>query len=145
MAAQVVVPDASVILKWLLPSAEEPDADKALALLDATEAEAVHCLLPGLWFYEVGNILVRRFPANAAAWLTTLQGLQLDEAPRTPRWLAAALSLTRRHGVTFHDAAYHATALVHDGMFVTADRRYVERAGAAGGVVTLSDWTPALR
>ena len=143
MAAPVVVPGASVILKRLLPSAEEPDAGKALALLDALEAETLRCLLPGLWFYEVGITIARRFPANANAWLMALQKLALDEAPRTPRWLDAALALTERHGVTFHDAACHATALVHGGMFITADERYVERAGAAGGVVSLGDWTPA--
>jgi hypothetical protein len=27
----------------------------------------------------------------------------------------------RRYGVTFHDAAYHGTAIVEDGLFVTAD------------------------
>ena len=143
MALPVVVPDASVVLKWLLPSTDEPDADKALALLDAMEADALRVLLPSLWFYEVGNTIARRFPRKAAVWLTTLENLALGEAPRTPRWLAVALSLADLHGVTFYDAAYHATALAHGGVFITADRRYVERAGEAGGVVALSDWTPA--
>ena len=109
----------------------------------ALEADALRVLLPSLWFYEVGNTITRRFPRKAKAWLTTLENLALDEAPRTPRWLAVALSLADLHGVTFYDAAYHATALVHGGVFITADRRYVERAGEAGGVVALSDWTPA--
>ena len=35
MATAVVVPDASVILKWVLPPADEADVDRALALRDA--------------------------------------------------------------------------------------------------------------
>ena len=143
MAAPVVVPDASVILKWVLPSIEEPDAERAAALLDAIAVDEVRALLPSLWFFEVGNTIARRFPAQANAWLAALQKLDIDEAPRTTRWLAVALELTERHGVTFYDAAYHATALVHGGVFVTADRRYIERVGEAGGVVALREWAPA--
>ncbi len=32
MPAPLIVPDASVLLKWVLPSEEEPDAGKALLL-----------------------------------------------------------------------------------------------------------------
>jgi predicted nucleic acid-binding protein len=53
-----------------------------------------------------------------------------------------ALALTKRYGVTFYDAAYHAIAIIHDGQFVTADQRYVSRASQAGAVVRLHDWSP---
>ena len=81
--------------------------------------------------------------AIAGDEVRALQKLGIDEAPRTTRWLAVALELSERHGVTFHDAAYHATALVHGGVFVTADRRYIERVGDAGGVVALREWATA--
>ena len=35
MATPIVVPDASVLLKWILPSDNEPDADQAVRLRDA--------------------------------------------------------------------------------------------------------------
>lgn len=35
------------------------------------------------------------------------------------------------------DAAYHAVALVHGGVLLTADERYVARAARAGSVATL--------
>lgn len=47
------------------------------------------------------------------------------------------------HDITFYDAAYHALALLHEGLFVTADTQYVTRAGGSGGVITLGDWQPA--
>lgn len=47
------------------------------------------------------------------------------------------------HDITFYDAAYHALALLHEGLFVTADTQYVTRAEGSGGVITLGDWQPA--
>jgi predicted nucleic acid-binding protein len=51
------------------------------------------------------------------------------------------LDLTKAYAVSFYDAAYHATALVHGGVFVTADERYAKRTSASGAVVMLEDWT----
>ena len=140
MSMPLVVPDASVILKWVLPSENEPDADKALVLRNAILKEDVCALVPALWLYEVGNTVARRFPVHAAAWLAALMKFELQESSPSRQWLAAALQLTERYGVTFYDAAYHAVAIVHNGLFVTADTRYVSRANEAGAVVMLSAW-----
>ena len=145
MPAPLVVPDASVLLKWVLPSNEEPDADKALLLRMAIIDEDVRALLPALWLYEVGNAVARRFPMHASAWLSALMKFGLKEAPPSHRWLAKALELTRRHEVSFYDAAYHALALIHNGLFVTADTRYVARVTESGGVIALSEWQPSRR
>lgn len=141
----VVVPDASVILKWALPSAEEPGADRALALLDAIREGEVHAVVPSLWLYEVANTIARRFPAQASQWLAALVKLGLPEAPISEPWLNRALALTRAYPVTFYDAAYHATALILRGIFVTADRQYVGLTSREGAVTLLSDWTPPRR
>lgn len=141
MPMPLVVPDASVILKWVLPSDDEPDADKALLLRDAILDEKVRAFVPTLWLYEVGNTIARRFPAHAVAWLESLVKFELEESPSTRQWLAAALELTGRYNVTFYDAAYHATAIVHDGLFVTADASYVSQANEAGAMIMLHDWT----
>ena len=140
MATPIVVPHASVILKWILPPAEEPDTDKALALRDSIASGGVRALAPELWVYEVGNLLARRFPSRAARLLDALLRLDLAIAPRSWRWLRRALELTQRHGVTFYDAAYHAHAIVERGVFVTADSRYPQHAEEAGSVMLLSAW-----
>ena len=72
--------------------------------------------------------------------LDHLLRFSLPSAPRSPGWLDRALALTQRYGVTFHDAAYHAHAIVERGVFVTADERYVERTSEAGAVTRLSEW-----
>lgn len=144
MPVPLVVPDASVLLKWVLPSDDEPDADKALLLRAAIQNEAVHVLLPGLWLFEVGNTIARRFPTHASAWLSALMKFGLEEASPSQPWLAKTLELTRRYEVSFYDAAYHALALIHKGLFVTADSRYVNRVMEPGSVIALSEWQPPL-
>ncbi len=138
----IVVPDASVLLKWVLHASDEPDTEKALALRQAAISGVATLVVPRLWLYEVGNTLTRRFPAQAEPLLEALLDFGLTEARRSPRWLRQTVSLARQHGVTFYDAAYHATALVRGGVFVTADERYVRRAEGTGGVVLLRDWNP---
>ena len=145
MPAPLVVPDASVLLKWVLPSDEEPDANKALLLRAAIQEEVVHALLPTLWLYEVGNTIARRFPMHASSWLSALMKFELEEAWPSQPWLAKTLELTSRYEVSFYDAAYHALALIHKGVFVTADSRYVNRVTEPGSVIALSEWQPPLR
>jgi predicted nucleic acid-binding protein len=140
MAVPLVVPDASVLLKWVLPSNDEPDADKALLLRSAIVDESVRALVPALWLYEVGNTIARRFPMHASGWLSALMKFGLKEAPPSQPWLAKSLELTSRYEVSFYDAAYHALALIHDGLFVTADRRYVTRVTEPGSVISLGEW-----
>jgi predicted nucleic acid-binding protein len=142
MAMPLVVPNASVLLKWALPSDDEPDADKALLLRDAILDEVVRALLPALWLYEVGNTIARRFPTHASGWLSALMKFGLEEAPPSQPWLAKTLELTSRYEVSFYDAAYHALALIHNGLFVTADTRYVNRVRETGSVIALSEWQP---
>jgi predicted nucleic acid-binding protein len=142
MGVPLVVPDASVLLKWVLPSNDEPDVNRALLLRAAALDETVHALVPAQWLYEVGNTVARRFPTHAEAWLSALMKFGVEEAPPSPAWLAKTLELTSRHEVSFYDAAYHALALVHKGLFVTADTKYVGRATKSGSVIALSEWQP---
>ena len=58
----IVVPDASVLLEWVLPGDDERDTDAALALRDEAANNAVELVVPQLWVYEVGNTLGGGFP-----------------------------------------------------------------------------------
>jgi len=142
MSAPLVVPDASVLLKWVLPAQEEPDADNALRLRAAILDSSVDALVPSLWLYEVGNTVARRFPDHAQAWLSALMKFAISEAPPSRVWLTKVLELVKLHGVTFYDASYHALAIVNGGSFVTADSRYVDKTRSTGSVVALSEWRP---
>lgn len=145
MPTPLIVPDASVLLKWVSPSDDEPDTDRALLLRTAILEETVHALLPALWLYEVGNTVARRFPNQAAGWMSALMKFGIEESPPSSPWLSKVLELTSRHEVSFYDAAYHSVALLHGGSFVTADTRYANRAKESGAVVALSEWQPPQR
>ena len=109
MTQRLVVPDASVILKWVLPSGDEPDLAQAIALRNSIADGRVRAIVPALWIYEVGNTLARRQPDRAERSLRTLLRFNLESAPQSPRWLESALDLTQRYGVTFYDASYPRT------------------------------------
>jgi len=133
------MPDVSVLLKWVPPSDDEQDVDKALLLRAATLNDAVRAIVPALWLYEIASTVARRFPTHAFAWLTSLMKFGLTEAAPSDAWLTAALELTRTYEVSFYDAAYHALAITREGVFVTADVRYVNRMAGEGTVVALSE------
>lgn len=138
---KVVVPDASVILKWVLPDPTgEQDMESALHLRDSAVNGKISIKVPSLWLYEVGNTLTRRFADRAQDLLDALVAFDLDESGMHSEWLDQTITLTRRYNVTFYDAVYHALALVEKGVFVTADAKYVRKAGKAGAVVALKEW-----
>ena len=138
---KVVVPDASVILKWVLPDPKgEQDMETALHLRDSAARGKISIKVPSLWLYEVGNTLTRRFAERSQDLLEALVAFNLDESGMDDKWLHQTIALTRRYNVTFYDAAYHALALVEKGIFVTADAKYVRKAGKAGAVVALKEW-----
>ena len=139
----IVTPDASVLLKWVLPGddeQDEQDTDAALALRDEAVAGILDLVVPQLWIYEVGNTLARRFPNDAGELLASLADFGLNEARLDSKWRVRAVSLSVTYGVAFYDAAYHAVALGLGGVFVTADERYVRRASRAGGISSLRLW-----
>jgi predicted nucleic acid-binding protein len=134
----IVVPDASVILKWVLKM-DEDHVEKALALLSSWVAGETAIVLPSLWVYEVGNIVGRKNAEKAGEIMALLLDYRFPEARTDAGHLLTSLDLMRRHAVTFYDASYHAAALKAGGTFVTADDAYVRRAGDAGHVVSLKD------
>ena len=142
MTVPLIVPDASVILKWVLPTDGEPNADQALSLREAIANDTVRALVPSLWLYEVGNTVARRFPDQADRWLAALQKFELNESSPSTRWLTTVLELTRRYEVAFYDASYHAVAINERGTFITADERYAGRVREADAILLLSEWTP---
>jgi predicted nucleic acid-binding protein len=137
---KLVVPDASVILKWVLPSDAEPDAAAALRLRDAAAAGKLALRAPALWLYEVGNILTRNFPAQALVLLESLIAFGIPEGNAGEPWRKQAVTLVRDYRVTFYDAAYHALALVERGTFITADKKYFAKAKQAGAVALLAEF-----
>lgn len=136
-----LVIDASVILKWVLPADAEAYQNQAFALADAIFDRRSSVALPDLWYFEVGNTLSRKYPDQANDDLADLR-VQLASfvRPMTMQWQSRILDLTARYPVTFHDASYHALAIVLQGTFITADEKYLAAADEAGHMLHLKDF-----
>ena len=135
----VLVPDASVLLKWALRSDDEPDRDQALALKTAWLDGRCDLVVPTLWVYEVGNVLGLKEPKVADQLLAAMVDLQMAEV-NPAAYHPSILRLMRDHHVTFYDAAYHALAIERNATMLTADVKYVRKAGRAGHVQRLEAW-----
>jgi len=139
----IVVPDASVILKWALQRPDEADSALALALLEAFVHEKIEIRIPSLWRYEVGNILARKQPATAVEAMEALLGCEFPEEPLHHDYCLAVLRFMHdlKH-VSFYDASYHVLAWRVNGLYITADREYVRIARSKGSIILLSEWSP---
>ena len=138
----IIVPDASVILKWVLEKESEPDYSRAIELQEAFLAEQIEIRLPTLWRYEVGNVLGLKKPAMAGELMSALLAYDFEEVPLGTDYSLAVLDhMEKVKGVTFYDSAYHVLALRTNGLYVTADMVYVKRSKHKGQVALLAQWT----
>ncbi len=138
----IIVPDASVILKWVLEKASEPDQVQARGLQEAILADQVEIKLPTLWRFEVGNVLGLKQPKLARELLSALLAYDFEEVPLGKEFAGEILDHMREvHGVTFYDAAYHVLAIRLKGFYLTADNAYVKKAKRKGHVTLLSEWS----
>ncbi|MGH8603406.1 MAG: type II toxin-antitoxin system VapC family toxin [Gammaproteobacteria bacterium] len=138
---KLVVIDASVILKWVLPRGSEPYQDQAQVLATLLKAGSIRVGVPSLWYFEVGNLLARKYPLQADQQLANLRLiLEPCEVSDKSGWQNKALALVQQHGVTFYDAVYHALAIIEQGIFLTADEKYLQMIGKEPHAMHFKDW-----
>jgi len=138
---KTIIPDASVLLKWVLPPANEHHVEQAIAIRDGLLGGKIRLLVPALWYYEVGNTLSRKYPNYADALLSSLINMDMESPPPDQATQTATVQLVSRFQVTFYDAAYHALAIKQNGVFVTADEKYLQKVASVGHILHLKDWT----
>lgn len=135
----ILVPDPSVLLKWVLESDDEEDRDRALEIRDAWLSGRCAIVLPSLWLFEVGNILGMKQANLAAPLMRILVAYRFEEeSPET--FYEKTLELMKRFKVTFYDAAYHAVAIGRSGTMITADESYYHKVSRSGHVRVLGHW-----
>jgi predicted nucleic acid-binding protein len=132
--------DASVVLKWIFPSAaDEPDAGRALDLLGALGEGTISAIEPPHWLAEVAAVVARRFPARAVEIAGLLYGMDLPVVADLEIYEGAARLAVETKQHVF-DTLYHAVALSRrSAWLVTADERYYRAASGAGRVTRLAD------
>ena len=139
----ICVADASVAVKWFAHgdwAQREDHLDPAIALLLACRDGAVDLYQPPHFLAEVAAVLARLSPATAAQCVQDITCMGITWAsPATACQRAVALATQLNHHL--FDTLYHALALETPGaLFVTADRRYFDKARHLGQIV----WLPEL-
>jgi predicted nucleic acid-binding protein len=125
-----LVIDASIVAAWAFAE-DHRNAELTLARVRTEEA-----LVPGLWWYEVRNVLVigerrgRLTEQQTGRFLRDISGLRisLDRTPDEP----AVMALARRHRLTVYDATYLELALREVVPLATLDQALAAAAQAEG-------------
>ena len=112
MAQVNVVPDASVILKWVFKAPKEDHTEQALLLLGEWVEGRINLIVPALWCFEVGNILGLKSANLASETMALLLDYQFEEQAINTEICRVIFSIMDDCKVTFYDAAYHAVALI---------------------------------
>ncbi len=141
MVMKKYIVDASVILKWVLEKEKEPDHDKAAGLLHAWVSGAVGIAAPGLWTYEVANILGRALPDETEAdqKMKLLLDLKIDAVDCSEQMSRQCFTWMKEHQVTFYDAVYLAAAYAIDAVLLTSDEKFREKMKNDNRICLLKD------
>lgn len=123
-----IVLDASVALKWAVPSAQEPLTDQALNLFRRYLSGEISFIVPDIFWAEMGNVLRKgirqqRWPRDkaeaVAADLVTQDFQTVPSRILIPEALRIALLYSRN----IYDCLYAALAAESRLELVTADER----------------------
>lgn len=136
---EILVPDASVILKWAIGLESELDREKAIHILDAWVGNNIEIVLPELWVFEVGNVLGRMVPDSALEKMETLLEFRFKTKELNKQTCKSIFKLMKDLSVSFYDASYHALAQRMGGVFITADDKYYQKARARGNIEFLGN------
>ncbi|HUD73745.1 MAG TPA: type II toxin-antitoxin system VapC family toxin [Terracidiphilus sp.] len=123
--------DASIVITWAMRDEDHPLAD--LAFLEIQSGSAV---VPGIWWFEIRNILVlnerrnRISPDDSNRFLLALEQLSIDiDLPLSG---TEVMELSRKYKLSVYDAAYLALAMRERLPLATLDKALQSAAQAAG-------------
>jgi predicted nucleic acid-binding protein len=122
------VVDASVAIKWILPSPYESHQPQALALLNAWTSSREQILVPDIFWAEVTNVLWkaartgRATLPGAEAALAQLKGSDLPTVS-TYHLVERALQIAASWQRSVYDSLYVALAKEMNAEMITADEK----------------------
>ncbi len=129
-----VVLDVSVAAAWCFPDEQAPAADRALE-----ELPRVGGVVPGIFWYELRNVLVvnerrtRIDRVGSMRFLMRLRELRLQHDDNHDE--ETVMELAREYDLSVYDASYLETALRRGDDLATLDRALAAAATAEGVAV----------
>lgn len=139
----ICVVDASVAIKWFAHgdwATREDHLEPAVDLLLASRSGAVDFYQPPHFLAEVAAVLARLSPHTATQCVDDIAAMGITWATPTVAYQRAIALATQLNHHLF-DTLYHALALEQPGAtFITADRRYFDKAQHLGHITWLPEW-----
>jgi predicted nucleic acid-binding protein len=129
----LIVIDVSVMASWHFPDEYRAESH---SLLDSLERQTRSVRVPGIWWFEIRQMLLKGERRRRATQLQTEQFLLFLRA--LPIAIVenldadAILALARRHQLSFYDAAYLELAQRESLPLATLDHALVRAASAEG-------------
>jgi len=128
-AAQIdmVVVDASVVLKWFLP---EEGAPEAMTILNDHVFGREEIFVPDLLFYEIVNALRYKHDLDTHAverFIEVLSWFELKRIGTDEQFLKEIPRLAREFDISGYDAAYVALAHIFHCSLITADAKLAQK------------------
>jgi predicted nucleic acid-binding protein len=143
-----IVLDSCVFNKIFL---EEPERDKAIALINHLTKQSYQIIAPSLFLYEVLAVAKVNNIDNKQIYpiILKLQNLGLQLFELNQESIEIALNICDEGHIksgfpSFYDSSYHALAIIHDCHFITADKRHFSKTQQLEHIVLLSDWESIL-
>jgi predicted nucleic acid-binding protein len=127
--------DASITITWAMRDEDHPLADLAFQHVQLDSA-----IVPGIWWYEIRNILLvkerqrRISPRDSEQFLLDLTHLSIEID--FPQSSTNVIDLSRRFRLSVYDSAYLALAMHKRLPLATLDKA-LESAAIAAGVPLL--------
>ncbi len=135
-----LIPDASVVLAWLLGRVDAHESLQARHLLEV--AHGSNNTVPHIWRVEVANGILRAERSQRVSedqrpsFNQLLDRLPIFPDPRHPSSsIPRSYQLARTHGLTVYDASYLELAQRSRAYLATFDRKLADAARASGVAV----------
>ena len=128
--------DASIALKWVIPSASETFSAESLGLLKRYVAGEIDFVVPDIFWAEIANVLWKG--VRQRRWSRTLaEGAASSMKDRnfvtisTQTVLPGALRIALLYDCSVYDALYVATAIQYRIEMITADEHLANSLAAS--------------
>ena len=142
----ICVVDASVAVMWFAEgdwATREGHIESAVHILRACRSGEIDFYQPPHFLAEVAAVLARISPNTAQQCAQDIAAMSITWAAPTVAY-ARAISLATQLNHHLFDTLYHALALeTPSSVFVTADRRYFDKAQQLGQIAWLPDFAVA--
>ena len=130
MPANLIVLDASVVVKWFHEEADTKQAEKLQGQIARGEIVAI---VPLLLFYEVANVLTLKAGSEIEEVIAAhhvLENLPFQVVEAIDTVLEEAIRLAYQHRLSVYDAIYLALAILSGATLITADEKLAGTIGS---------------